>query len=264
MADDSSDLNLSGTLAEPDDDCSDDNGSLEARTEDIPFDTSLECPLSLKARGENLEEVCKLISRHKWNVGTFQADLFAHTKKNDPRNTPVRTAMVAAHLGGRTKVHAGHTMKLQLTHPYSKPKAVRKSKNRDASAVKRPDETKMARWHMREVAIEEVVDIVDKEAEKTASKEGGFHLETKKRSWAFVYAFTMSYMLKLTERSAPTILRLVLAVAFGKKKRPQPEILEDGSRTYAAYVTDDRPLEGGKGKNRHDPWMVSKSPVESV
>lgn len=46
MADDNFDLNLSGTLAEPDDDCSDDTASLEARTEDIPLDTSLECPLS--------------------------------------------------------------------------------------------------------------------------------------------------------------------------------------------------------------------------
>lgn len=164
---------------------------------------------------------------------------------------------------GRTKVHAGHTMKLQLTNPYSKPKAVRKSKNRDASAVKRPDETKMARWHMREVAIEEVADIVDKEAEKMASKEGGFHLETKKRSWAFVYAFTIairsSLLREVRQPSSVSLSQLHL----GRRSAPSPKFwwtAVEPMLRMSRMIGHWR----GKGKNRQDPWMVSKSHIESV
>lgn len=100
MADNISDSVSPGISAQPNPSSSDDNAINEPsldESEELPFDdAALECPHTLKARGENLEEVCKLISHHKWNIGTFQADLrlFAHTKRNDPRNSPVRKAIL--------------------------------------------------------------------------------------------------------------------------------------------------------------------------
>lgn len=87
----------------------------------------------------------------------------------------------------------------------------------------------MARHHIREVAVEEVChSMVGEEMDKASSKEGGFHFPEEKCCWAVLDAFNMSCELRLIQKGAPTLLRILIAAVTPNNTRPKAAITEDG------------------------------------
>ncbi|THH04412.1 hypothetical protein EW146_g10186 [Bondarzewia mesenterica] len=232
---------------------------------DIDTEKSLQAALGdindprLSASSSNakaIDEVLKCIQKNDWTLGHFLLHLFAYPAQNDPRNTATRSTMVSHFLGGRLNVKPEEIVELMYSSKYSAPLIPRNSKNRSASEVEHRDETIMARWRLRQWAIEKVEKVIEKEAEAVSSKEGGLHLSNKDASWTSMHNFSLANILAVIEQKGPTFLRLLIAAAKPASERPKPcEIGDNGAGpSYAIHFS--KPAPSGKGKNRRDPLMI--------
>src|ERR1700683_249093 len=220
-------------------------------------------------RAQDLEAVLKLIQNKNWTLGAFLQDLFTTPKVQQKDGNPqTQTQMVSIFLQGRSKVKAQDIVEMMYASRYSTPKAVRQSAHRSASEAKRRDKETMARWGLEQWAIEKVEKLVDEEAEMVSSKEGELHLANEDATWDFIVNFSLSKVLSVVETKGPTILRLLLAAALPKGKRPIPRIplTEQGSESgEPGQASDERPSyvpqfemppPAGSGKSRWDPLIV--------
>jgi len=152
-------------------------------------------------------------------------DLFTTPKVQQKDGNPqTQTQMVSIFLQGRSKVKGQGVVEMMYASRYSTPKAVRQSANRSASEAKRRDKEMMARWGLEQWTIEKVEKLVDEEAEMVSLKEGELHLANEDARWDFVVNFSLSKVLSVIETKGPMILRLFIAAAIPKGKRPIPRI----------------------------------------
>ena len=153
--------------------------STMADTTEPPVPAPMKEDKKLCANADNahkLDAILMFIQDQNWTVGHFLYHAFANPQHSDPRNSPIRTAMVSKFLKGKSTVKAQDIIEAMYANKYSAPKATRTSKNRPASAIKHSDTRTMAQWGLREWAIKTVEGIVDQEAKELSLKLGGFHL----------------------------------------------------------------------------------------
>ncbi|KAI0045435.1 hypothetical protein FA95DRAFT_1596845, partial [Auriscalpium vulgare] len=110
----------------------------------------------------------------------------------------------------------------------------------------------MTRWRLQQWAISTVEGMVDSESAQVASKDGGFHLPSKKATWDFMHTLSMGHVLSSFERRGPTLLRLLAAAAIPASRRLEPSPM--GIPPYRTYLS--KPIEEGTGKNHQNPVIV--------
>ena len=71
----------------------------------------------------------------------------------------------------------------------------------------------MARWRINEWAVRLVEKVVSKEAEVMASKDSGLHLSKDQSNWQFVHNFSFGKLMATVQNKAPTLLKVLTAVA---------------------------------------------------
>jgi len=208
----------------------------------------------------DMDTVLTNVQKLSGSLGVFLLNLFKVPSRKEPGRSQKHAQMVSKFLQGRSTVNADDIVQLMYEHHDSVPKAARSTAARPASAVIRPDEKPMAWWRIKEWAIGTVTNIIDKEAEAMASKDGGFHLPKEAVNWEFIHNFSFGNVMSVVETKAPTIVKVLTAIAVSSKK--QDEMAggrqETGnSKLFAEHFS--KPIPIGSGNNRRDPFVVSSA-----
>jgi len=161
-----------------------------------------------------LEDIKALPGRG--SIGEFLSFLFSIPTRKGPSRSKQHAFTVSRFLQGRAKVKPDDIVDLMYEHPDSRPKAIRQSISRAANPDRR-NEKVMGRGMIQEWAIKKVEGLVDKEARAVSSKTGGLHVPKDGNDWYFVHNFSLGNLMASVEKTAPTILRLLTAVAIPSK-----------------------------------------------
>jgi hypothetical protein len=208
-----------------------------------------------------LDHLLLSIQKSPWNLGEFLRVLFSSPIPGLSRSQK-HSQMVSQFLQGRSTIKAPDIVELMYSSRDSTPKEVRATRTVGRPAAERRDPESMARWQLREWAVKKVEDIVDAEAEKIASKEGGFRVSREEMTWDFVHRFSLANVVGVLENNGPTLLRLLVAAAIpagGQRVlRFHPDDVGSAAAASAPYLTYfSRPVSFGSGYNRRDPWVAS-------
>jgi hypothetical protein len=161
----------------------------------------------------DMDTVLNSVQKLSCSLGVFLHDLFKVPTPKEPGRTPKHAQIVSRILQGRTNVNADDVVKLMYEHHDSTPKAARTTATRPASVASRPDKRPMVRWRIKEWAIGTVMNIIDKEAEAMASKDGGLHLPKEAMNWEFIHNFSFSNVMATVETKATTLVRVLTAIS---------------------------------------------------
>ena len=165
----------------------------------------------------NMDTILSDMQHVSGSLGQFLRDLFRHPHKGNKYNGPARsqrhTQMVSKFLQGRSGIRTEEIVDLIYNHPEAVPKAARSNASRPASAVYRPDKEPMARWQIKEWAVQLVEKVINKEAQVMASKEGGLHLSKEQLNWQFLRDFSFGRVMATVQDKAPTLLRVLTATS---------------------------------------------------
>jgi hypothetical protein len=208
----------------------------------------------------NMDTILSDMQHVSGSLGQFLQDLFRHPHKGNKYNGPARsqrhTQMVSKFLQGRSGIKTEEIVDLIYNHPEAVPKAARSNASRPASAVYLPDKELMARWQIKEWAVQLVEKVINKEAQVMASKEGGLHLSKEQLNWQFLRDFSFGRVMATVQDKAPTLLRVLTAAAVAPKKPPNDSTTVTPIwDSYAEHFS--KPIPSGSGNNRRDPLVVS-------
>ncbi|KAH9841778.1 uncharacterized protein C8Q71DRAFT_738749 [Rhodofomes roseus] len=210
------------------------------------------------ARSEKLDTVFRAIQAGGMTFGGFLREAFTVPPPQVSKgNTARHSQLVSAFLGGRSSESAHEIVELMYSSRYSAPIPVRDSPRRPGHEAPRPDAKKMARWGLREWAVEKVEDIVDEEAEDVTSKAGGFHLRDKDATWDFMFSFTMENILSVINARVPTTLCVITAAAIPRRVRKPPGAPQDASATFCGTYYSKEPDSNGDRGKRRDPMLIT-------
>lgn len=208
-----------------------------------------------------LDRLLKGVKKSPWSLGGFLQVLFRSRTGEEPKRSPLHRATVSRFLKGQSDVKAEDIVEFMYSNRDSAPKAARtRTADKPASEKSRSDPKPMARWSLKEWAIQKVERIVDKEAKEISGKKGGLHLSNEEVTWEFIHNFSLGTVMGVAQEKGPTLLRLLAAAAIPFAS-PKTAIFSLFSKTdetppfYATYFS--RPIFTGSGHNRQDPFVVS-------
>ncbi|KAF7983685.1 hypothetical protein HWV62_19613 [Athelia sp. TMB] len=214
-------------------------------------------------KNDKIDEVLEKMRQTSGGLGNFLYDLFHYVPRGQyPRNSSKQKSMLSAFLGGRSDVKAEQIVAMMHDHPHSAPKTRREKagrENADTEMVpprskkkkKDQDPKLMAKWGIQQWATGLIERIVDREARDMTSAAGGLRLPKEDVKWDFVHGFSLGRVMSTIQDKAPTLLRVLTAAAIPAKKRKL-----EGTVPTSFTEHFDKPIAGGSGNNRRDPFVI--------
>ncbi|KAI0693209.1 hypothetical protein BC835DRAFT_1491070 [Cytidiella melzeri] len=205
----------------------------------------LTAPPLLDSLNSRLDAVLQCMQSHNFTLGGFLVELFRAGSDRTKKKTQRHTQMVSSFLDGRSKQYDAISLVKELYN------------SRHSTTRNHESEEFLARNKLQQWAVEVVEDMVSREAEELASKEGGLRLAGE-MTWEFATQFSLAPLARAAWKMSPTCIRVLAATAISKegRKKPPSWFAQAQSAPQLPSATTTRATQSGQGKNRRDPWVI--------
>ncbi|KAI0700077.1 hypothetical protein BC835DRAFT_1304258 [Cytidiella melzeri] len=204
----------------------------------------LTAPPLLDSLNSHLDAVLQCMQSHNFTLGGFLVELFRAGSDRTKKKTQHHTQMVSSFLDGCSKQYDAISLVKELYN------------SRHSTTRNHESEEFLARNKLQQWAVEVVEDMVSREAEELASKEGGLRLAGE-MTWEFAAQFLLAPLARAAWKMSPTCICVLAATAIlkeGRKKPPSWFAQAQGAPQLPSATTT-RATQSGQGKNRRDPWV---------